>query len=305
MHRRRFLSVSAAAVGSFALVSQQCVNRVFAKPAILPPDHQYMQSLGLQLYTVRNQLAENEKETIAAVAKAGYHQVELIDVLQGETQYKLAKDEGMNVTSAFFDWQIVAAPDKEGVGKIEDVIEKAKQMELKYLVFGYIGKGHRESLDNYRKIAETANQVGEKIKAAGMQMHYHNHSFEFQPMEDDKMGFEIFMERFDPEFVNFELDVFWAAVGGWNPVEILRKLDKRAVQLHLKDVRPGTGTIYDEGQVPKSAFQEVGDGSIMFRDIIQLAEELGVEQCHVEQDQSPAPLESICQSFDYIRDMSL
>lgn len=296
MHRRRFLATSAAAATSLAFAS-----RLHA--FTLPPDHTYMKSLGLQLYTLRNQLAEDQAETIAAVAKAGYYQVELMDVLQGAEIFKVAKDNGLAVTSSFFDWNIVVAPENDGVAKIDDVIAKAQEMQLKYLVFGYVGKGHRETADHYRKIADSANKVGEKIKSAGMQMHYHNHSFEFEPLSDDTMGFEILMERFDPKLVNFELDVFWVAVGGWNPVEMLRKLDKRAVQLHLKDVRPGTGTIYDEGQVPKSAFQEVGDGSIMFRDILQLAEQLGVVQCHVEQDQSPAPLESICQSYSYLQDM--
>lgn len=264
-----------------------------------------MQTLGLQLYTVRNQLAESQKDTIAAIADAGYRQIELMDVLNDASLVTMAKDKGMTVTSSFFDWQIVVSPEKEGIAKIDDVIEKAKKLGIKHLVFGYIGKGHRETLDHYRKIADSANSIGEKIKSAGMHMNYHNHSFEFETLEDEVMGFEIFLDRFDPDLIGFEFDVFWAAIGGWNPLEILRKLDQRALQLHLKDIRPGTGTIYDEGQVPKNAFQEVGDGSIMFRELLALAQEIGVEQCHVEQDQSPAPLESICQSFAYIRDMEV
>lgn len=264
-----------------------------------------MQTMGLQLYTLRNQLLEDEPATIKAVAEAGYKQVELMSVLEGENIVKLAKDNGLSVTSSFFEWKTIADPDAEGVPTIEAVIEKANQYGLKYLVFGYIGKGYRETLDHYRKMADTANAAGEKIRAAGMKMAYHNHSFEFQPLEDDKMGFEVFIERFDPSTVSFELDVFWAAIGGWNPVEILRRLGDRTSQLHLKDIRPGTGTIFDESEVPKNAFQEVGDGSITFGEILQLADELGVDQCHVEQDQSPAPLDSIVQSFNYLQDLNL
>lgn len=295
MHRRQFLSTSAIA----------CSLAIAPRSFALPPDHPYMQSLGLQLYTVRNQLAEDKEATIAAIAKAGYRQIELMDVLNDAPLVQMGKDNGMTATSAFFDWQIVVSPEKDGVSKIEDVIEKAKELELKHLVFGYIGKGHRETLDHYRKIADSANKIAEKIHAAGMKMNYHNHSFEFETLSDDLMGYEIFMDRFDANLIGFEFDVFWAAIGGWNPLEILRKLDKRALQLHLKDLRPGTGTIYDEGAVPNNAFQEVGDGSIMFRELIELAQQVGVEQCHVEQDQSPAPLESICQSYNYIRDMEV
>jgi sugar phosphate isomerase/epimerase len=296
MRRRHFLSVTTAAVGTLAVAP-----RTFG----LPPDHRYFSNLGLQLYTVRNQLAEDPRMTIEAIAKAGYRQVELGSVVDGEPLVKLAKENGMEVTSAFFDWRCVATPDAEGVPEIDEVIDKASQMGLKHLVFGYIGKGHRETADHFRRISETANRVGEKISNAGMRMSYHNHSFEFQPLENDVMGYEILMDQLEPDCVGFELDVFWAAIGGWNPLEILRRLDKRTVQLHLKDIRPGTGTIFDESQVPVNAFQEVGDGSIMFRELIQLADQIGVEQCHVEQDQSPAPLDSIVQSYNYLRDLDL
>ena len=121
MHRRRFLATSAAAATSFAFASKL--------PAItLPPDHPYMKTLGLQLYTLRNQLAENQAETIAAVAKAGYYQVELMDVMDGGEIYKLAKDNGLAVTSSFFDWNIVVSPEKDGVAKIDDVIAKAEKL---------------------------------------------------------------------------------------------------------------------------------------------------------------------------------
>jgi sugar phosphate isomerase/epimerase len=298
MHRRTFLSRSLSAAA--------CATAAFAFPSralALPPENVYLKNLGLQIYTVRNQLEKDRAGTIAKIAESGYQQIELMDVLKDKPLVELANDHGMSVTSGFFDWKTVVSPDEDGVAKIDDIIAAAKDYGLKHLVFGYIGKGHRETADHYRRIADSANAIGEKIRDAGMKMNYHNHSFEFKNVEDDKMGFEIFIERFQPSVVDFELDVFWAAIGGWNPLQILKRLDKRAVQLHLKDIRPGTGTIFDEGKVPEIAFQEVGDGSIMFREILALAEQLGVEQCHVEQDQSPSPLDSIYQSMQYLKDM--
>lgn len=294
MRRRQFLQTTAVATVAAG------VTRVLHA---LPPEHPFMQRLGLQLYTVRNELATDPDATLKKIAEVGYKQVELFETVGAEEVVKLAKDHGLGVTSAFFDWQTVVAPNTPNTPKIEDVIEAADQIGLKYLVFGYIGKGHRDSADDYRRIAQAANVVGEKIHRAGMQLCYHNHAFEFEPLENDTMGFELLMKGFDPKFIKFEVDVFWTAVGGWNPVEILKRLDGSVSQLHLKDVKPGTGTVFDEGKIPETAFQEVGDGSIDFRELLEVAARIGVEQCHVEQDHSPAPLESIAQSYAYLRDL--
>jgi sugar phosphate isomerase/epimerase len=273
--------------------------------AALPTDHPYMQSLGLQLYTLRNAMMEDPADTIKKVAAAGYKQVELMEAVGGQSIAEVAKDVGLQVSSAFFDWRTIVTPNAEGVPGIDQVIAAASDIGLKYLVFGYVGKGHRETIEHYQRIADATNQAAEKIQQAGMRLCYHNHSFEFEPLTPEVMGFEVLHERFDKQLVSFELDVFWVAIGGWSPVEILKKLGKQVSQLHLKDIKPGTGTIYDEGRVPETAFQEVGDGSIDFRELLRIAGELGVDQCHVEQDQSSAPLESIVQSIQYLRDMDL
>lgn len=296
MRRRQFLETTALATVAAGL----------ARPLLaLPPDHPYMHQIGLQLYTVRNELANDRDGTLKAIADIGYKQVELMSTVDGQDIAKAAKDHGMNVTSGFFNWKTIVDPAADDAPRIGDVIEAAQNIGLKYLVFGYIGKGHRETSDQLRKIADSANAAGEKIKQAGMQMCYHNHAFEFEPLENDNMGFDIFVERFDHDLVPFEVDVFWAAIGGWDPAEILRRLDGRVAQLHLKDIKPGTGTIFDETMVPNTAFQEVGDGSVDFGKILTVAEEIGVEQCHVEQDQSPAPLQSIGESFNYLEALNL
>ena len=109
------------------------------------------------------------------------------------------------------------------------------------------------------------------------------------------------MEEFDNDLVKFELDVFWAKLGGWDPIETMKKLGDRITQVHLKDPKEGTAVIYDEGKVPAEAFQECGDGSIDMGEVMKLASEIGAVYCHVEQDQSPDPIASIGQSIDYLK----
>lgn len=273
---------------------------MLARPLMaIPYKDQVKNGLGLQVWTVRNQMEADTEKTLKAIADAGYKQVELGKVMDSAETVKIAKDLGLEVRSSFFNWETIASPN-DNTPTIDQIVETAKELELEYLVFGYIGKSARDTADKIRKIADTTNVAAEKIDAAGMKLSYHNHSFEFEPLDGDKTAFDIFMERFDEKKVNFELDVFWAAIGGWDPIETLEKLGPRVGQVHLKDLKKGVGTIYDEGKVPHEAFQEVGDGTIDMKAVMEVALKHGVTQFHVEQDQSPDPIESINQSQKYI-----
>jgi sugar phosphate isomerase/epimerase len=296
MHRRTFLQTTAGAAMAAGLTQSLLA---------LPSDQRYMKSIGLQLYTVRNQLAVNLDATIQAVADAGYEQVELMQVLDADDVLTAIRDRGLNVTSAFFDWQTIANPQGNGVPSFNSILDKAQQIDLKYLVFGYIGKGFRETADQFRRHATEANVAGEKCRAAGIQLCYHNHSFEFAPLADGHTGWDILANAFDRDLVKFEVDVFWAAIGGRDPLELMRGLPGQVAQVHLKDLKGGTEVEYDEGRVAADAFQEVGDGAIDMAEVLRVAAEIGVEQCHVEQDQSPDPIASIGQSMLYLRELEL
>lgn len=291
MQRRTFLAASSAAFVT-----------ALAKPLwAFPKTDPYLDTLGLQLWTVRNQLDEDLPKTMKAVADAGYRQVELMRTLGQEEIVRAANDNGLKITSAFIDWQSIGNPDAKGAPNFDEIVDKANELSLKYLVYGYIGKGHRERSDQFKQHAERANRAGEKCRDAGIQLCYHNHSFEFQKLENDKNGFEIFIEEFDKELVKFEVDVFWVAIGGWNPYKTLRQLKGRVAQVHLKDLLKGTEVCHDEGEVPHEAFKELGNGTINMQRVLNVSRQIGVDQCHVEQDQSPAPITSIGESIDYLR----
>ena len=289
MKRRHFLNTSSLAALSLLPTAKLLANH----PAVK------RNGLGLQLWTVRNQLASDPSGTIKAIAAAGYQQVELMSVIGSDEIVKMAGDNDMEVRSSFMNWESVATPENKNVPSVSAIIDKAKEFGVEYLVFGYIGKQARDSAEKMKAIADRANEVAAKAAEAGMKLSYHNHSFEFEPLAGETTGFEILMERLDKKLVNFEFDVFWAACGGWDPIETMQKLGSRLGQIHLKDIKKGTPTIYDEGKVPADAFQEVGDGTIDMKRVIEVAAKFGVEQFHVEQDQSPDPLASIKQSHDY------
>ena len=297
MPRRRFIKATSGFTAAGLVAS-------LSKPLLaFPQESMYKDTIGLQLWTVRDQIKANKKKTLKAVADAGYKQVELMDVTDAKDQLPICNELGLKVTSAFMNWEAICKPGKK-VPSLDSIAEAAAAAGLKHLVFGYIGKGHREKADQYKSYAEIANKFGESLKKSDIQLCYHNHSFEFAKIDGEKTGYDLLIERLDNEKCKFELDVFWAKIAGWDPIETMEKLQGRVSQVHLKDLKKGTPVIFDEGQVPHEAFKELGNGSIDMAKVLAKAQEIGVEQCHVEQDQSPDPIDSIGQSIKHFNSIS-
>jgi sugar phosphate isomerase/epimerase len=212
---------------------------------------------------------------------------------------KVSKDLGMAANSSHFAWESVTDPDKAGVAPFADILQKAKDAGLSHLVIPYLHVETRKTADDYKRVAERCNAGAALAKESGIQLAYHNHQFEFQPLEGGKSGYEVFMDEFSPE-MKFELDVFWVKLGGLDPVELLGKLKGRVSQIHLKDLKAGL-TLPQFGSVPADAFKELGQGIIAMEPIIEAAALAGVAHAHVEQDQSPDPVKSIGMSMDYLK----
>jgi sugar phosphate isomerase/epimerase len=288
MKRRHFLQgtlASAISIPAFALEA----------------GNPYRKNIGIQLYTLRNQIKEDVSGTMAAVAEAGYRQVECYGFPNAGEVTAAAKDNGMAVNSSHFVWESVTEPDKEGVPEFISILEEANKVGISHLVIPYLYGRNRENLDDYLVLAERMNKAAMEAKSAGIQLAYHNHAFEFEPMAEGKSGFDIFVEEFVPE-MKFEVDVFWVVVGGKDPVALIRSLKGRVSQLHLKDLEKGT-KLPNFGNLPNEAFRELGNGMIPMEPIIQAASEVGVDHCHVEQDQSPDPIASIGTSMKYLKSL--
>lgn len=266
------------------------------------PGKSYLPSIGLQVWTVRNQLEQDLPRTLRAIQTAGYAQIELMRTLNARAFVPTARELGLDITSAFIDWNSLAQPAAGSAADLAQTVALGCEIGLKYLVFGYIGKGARETIAQMKGHAARANAFGRQCRDAGIQLCYHHHSFEFAPLDDGRStGWDILVNELDPQLVQFELDVFWAALVGLDPVKLLRDLRGRVAQLHLKDLKAGTPPAWDEVAVPADAFQELGRGCLDLKQILAAAAETGVAQCHVEQDQSPDPLASIAASLNFLR----
>jgi sugar phosphate isomerase/epimerase len=289
MNRRNFLRTSASA-SILAGTTQSLLA--------LGDDNVYRKNIGLQIYTLRDQLKADLKGTLKAVAEAGYQQVEPYGFPGGQEMVNVAKDLGLDVHSIHFDWEAAVNPTDAGFSDFKKIVEKAKDTGLSHLVVPYLHDKDRKILDDYKRVAGNLNKAAVIAKEAEIQLAYHNHSFEFQPMEEST-GYDIFVQEFGDEMM-FEVDVFWVRAADLDPVSLIKGLSGRISQLHLKDIKKGL-KLPMYGGLPKEAFKELGNGMIPMEPIIEAAKAAGVAHCHVEQDQSPDPIASIKESVAYLK----
>ncbi|MDM4016842.1 sugar phosphate isomerase/epimerase family protein [Roseiconus lacunae] len=289
MKRRQFLAAGAA------------LSTLIAKPnwlLALDADNRYRNEIGIQLYTLRNEIGKDVAGTLKAVADAGYKQVEPYGFPGADAMIREAKANGMTVNSSHCNTGSILHPERNGVQPFDALLEKANKHGLTHLVVPYLSGDMRDSLDKYKMVADRCNEAAEKAAGAGVQLAYHNHAFEFKPFEGGKTGYDVFKERFSDQ-MKFEIDVFWVAVAGVDPAKLIGDLSGRVTQLHLKDLDASVQTPAYDG-ISKDAFKELGNGVIDMQPILAAAEKAGVAHCHVEQDHSPHPLDSIRESIGYL-----
>jgi sugar phosphate isomerase/epimerase len=290
MNRRSF--IRATAVTSMALGQS---GRLFA----LEAENSYRKNIGIQLYTLRTEIAKDPVGTLKQVAAAGFKQVELYGFPKADSMIAAARDAGLAIHSSHFEWDAVVNPKDAAMSDFSRILDKAKETGLTDLVIPFLLEPNRKTLDDYKKVAENSNKAAAMSKAAGIQLSYHNHNFEFEPKEGGKSGYDIFIEEFSPD-MHFEIDVFWVKAAGLDPAALIKKLTGRVSQLHLKDLKEGIALPSYQTSLPADAFQELGDGIIPMEPIIVAAKAAGVRHCHVEQDQSPDALASIRKSIAYL-----
>ena len=254
-------------------------------------------SVGVQLYTLRNDIAKDPKGTIQKVAALGYKEVETFGYRDGKffgmspSEFKsflksvdLKSPSGHYVPGGFFmaeNWQ----------EKWKPLVADAKTVGQEYVTIPYLEDTYRKSADQYKTLAEKLNEAAKITKDAGLKLAYHNHDFEFKDL-GGQSGFDILLKETDPKLVDFELDLFWAVKAGHNPVDLFKASPGRYAMWHVKDM--------DNSE--KKTFTEVGNGTIDFKTIFANEKVSGMKYYFVEQDVCPGPpVESISKSIDYIR----
>jgi sugar phosphate isomerase/epimerase len=254
-----------------------------------------LSTIGAQLYTVRSIAPDRPLETLRGVEAIGYREVELVrawmDKIWDSLKQTSLKPVSLHLDTPYF---------MEERDKLPAALEDARQRGFRFVVCPYIAPKDRGGVDVMKRLAGTLNTSGEKCRAMGLKLCYHNHAFEFAPAGGGTL-LDVLLENTDPKLVALELDVMWVKVGGQDPASLIRRHRGRIDLMHLKDVDKSVAPQFNE-TVPKSAFKEAGSGVIDFAAVLKAAAAAGVKHYFVEQDQTPGdPLASLRQSYGYLK----
>ncbi len=258
MNRRDFVK-SLAAAGALTLTGLSTKTQAASD---LP--------IGIQLYTVRDLSSKDFKDTLKKVADIGYK------------HFEFAGYGGMNAAelSAFLQQiGVNTCGTHEGYEKFLDnaqqVIDFNSAIGSPYIVIPSM-PGHFRRTDEHglKEFAYNLNTFGYKVKEAGMQLCYHNHSFEFEKLDDGRTLYDVIFTETDAELVKAEVDVAWAFNAGVDPVELFDKYSDRVKLLHMKDLDKN------------GKLAPVGEGVIDMPAVIKKAKEIGVAYYIVEQDRT-------------------
>ncbi len=265
--------------------------------------------VGLQLFTVRDEMAKSVSETLKAVKEAGYDCVEPAGLfgLSGE-EFKSELDKaGLVAVSAH-------VPLAEMLANPQEAIATYKTLGCKYFAVPYLGVGERYGDEGFDAILSGIEKFGELCHKNGLTLVYHNHDFEFEKTSDGRYVLDYMYDTVKPEFLQAELDTCWVNIGGEDPSSYIRKYKGRCPVIHLKDFVGGkTENMYeligtDQAKSEKSeefAFRPVGSGVQNFPEILAASLDAGAEFVIVEQDDTndiPC-LEAAKISRDYLKSL--
>lgn len=265
--------------------------------------------LGVQLYTVRDQILTRPTETLQAIADIGYREVEMLRN-QVKALGPLWKRFNLRPVSLHFEtplltgnfaaWQHADMPPIDPGVTYEDCVSLARDHGFEYLVFNYLAPEERLGLDFYRSLADKLNQAAHKAVAAGLRFCYHNHDFEFQPKPGGR-PMDVLIERLDKNLIGLEVDAFWVSMAGVNAADFLLQHAGRVELVHLKDRAPGTPVHYDIATVPNDTFRELGSGDLPLGTILDAISKTNAKHVFVEQDFSKDPVASLRQSYAFLQ----
>jgi sugar phosphate isomerase/epimerase len=277
MNRRAFLQRTAAGLATLGL----------PRRAVGASRYTGLDRIGVQLYTVRDAVQRDLEGTLARVAAIGYKEVEFAGYA-GRTAAQVrdaVRRAGLSAPSAHVPLAAL------GPGW-DRVLDDAHTVGHRFLVMPWLDEKDRPNLDAYRRIADRLNQAGEAASRAGLRFAYHNHAFEFTPVEN-RLPYDVLLEATDPAHVSLELDLYWITKGGQDPLVYFARWPGRFPLVHVKD----------SAGPPEHHMADVGAGTIEWARIFAHRKQASIEHFFVERDDPPDPFASIAASHAYLSDL--
>ncbi len=286
-NRRKFLK-QAGLISAGAMIAPQLLS---AKPANM---------VGLQLYSLRDQLPKDVKGVIAKIAAAGYKNVETFGYskehgfwgLSAKEFSGLLKANGLKTASGHFGLDQYFVEGK--TTDLENSIKAANATGMEYVIVPSINGEVLKTVDQFKMVAEKMNKAGELCKKSGLKLGYHNHNFEWKPV-DGTTFYDTLLKNTDASLVNMEMDLYWVVRSEQDPVKLFEAHPGRFVLCHLKDMDKANHNLNTE----------VGKGTIDFKTIVSHAKLAGLKYFIVEQENftNIDPYVSIAESAAYVKNV--
>ena len=282
--RRHFLGMAAAAL------------------AVGPAAAQAHIPLGLQLYTVRQDLAKDFSGTLTKIRAIGIRKVQTAGLAaNGRDAMQLRKifdDMGLA-------WESSHAAGDELRASAQQTIDRAKAVGLKNLVCAFplypadqaaVLAG--PTLDDWKRDAQACNGIGAMCNKAGLTLSYHNHNVEFKKL-GDAYAYDTLLKELDPTLVQMEMDIGWVVAGGADPVDYLTRFPDRYRSLHIKDLKP-QGVPNTVGKMTSAI---IGKGIVDWARVLPAARKTSVRNAYleIEEPYDPSPLEMVRASYAYLK----
>ena len=305
--RRDFLQTAASSVAAAACWAGGA-SPLLADPLGLP--------IGVQLYTVKEELAKNFFATLKRLRIIGYKEVETAGFLDKKaSKWRQTLDQlGLRCPSAH------CVTTDQSDDEIKRTAEFCKELGAEYMIcaqprlrdpkrLSSSGKAGGSlddlmTLDDWKWNADRLNQIGELTRKTGIQLGYHNHNLEFTKY-GDVLAYEELIRLTDPALVTFEMDCGWVVVAGYDPIKYLEKYPARIQMLHVKDEKSGYKPSTGKDGAPTT---EIGRGEVDWKRLFAAAKKAQVKHYFVEQEppfEEMPPFEALKVSYDYLHGLNI
>ncbi len=295
--RRDFLKKSAFTV----LGSSVIANSLFAAK-------KKKELMGLQLYSVRDEMKQDPLGTMKQLAAMGYKNVEHANYVErkfygypAKEFKKILDDLGLKMPSGH---TVMGKPHwDEGKKDFTDVwrytIEDAAVVGQEYVISPWLDESLRKTADDLKSYMDVFNKSGELCKKSGMKFGYHNHDFEFSAKLDGKSVYDIMLQNTDPDLVVQQLDIGNLYNGGVKAIDIVRQWPGRFQSMHVKDEVKSTA-----GNTHEYESTVLGVGIVNVKEVIDLGRKAGgTKHFIIEQEsyQGKTPLACMKENFDVMK----
>jgi sugar phosphate isomerase/epimerase len=268
----------------------------FADSFILAQKNQplYVSPLGVESYTFRKSFPIDVAKTLDTIRMMGFTEMETgSQGMPPDAFRKLCNERGISIpaSGAYYE-QLNTSPDS--------IAHIAKLLGATYVMCAWIPYNIIFTLENATNACQVFNKAGKVLKDSGIILCYHPHGYEFQPYENATL-LDYLFKNTNPEYVSFEMDIFWIQFGGGDPVSLLKKYGNRWKLLHLKDMRKGTSKDLT-GSTSVENDVSLGTGEINIPAILKEAKRIGIAHYFIE-DESNYVNEHVPQSIAYLRSL--